>query len=568
MAKLTTADLENLQNESTAVSTLNSNFTLVETALENTVSRDGTSPNEMSADFDMNSNRILNLPAPIAMQEPLRLQDLDDFVGGTLVINSLSDGDRGDITLSSTGTVWTVDNSAITNAKLLDSTIANAKLATMAANTVKGNNTGGATNPTDLTVAQIMTMLSAASTANSNTFLADQYFKSGRPWIDVRAYGAVGDSVTNDYTAFNNALSALTSLGGGILYVPQGTYKLGTGITVGSNNRLIGSGINSTILTSGNADITVVTVSGSRSGLENVWVLGKGTNGDTGTFGATQNALVVTGTECVIRDVATWGGNTALSVTASDSIFYNVNASVAYGAALVATQGSNWYYRCKFDHATTAVVSVSTQPYSARANTTAYTVGQVRTSGGYALICKTAGTSGGGSPTLKNYGLNITDGTVVWELLMPASFVAFLAGAGSLENRFVQCDFSGYYSLSLQFAEAAGEMQFSQCVFSEAIQLLAGFWVDISNCTLGANVSVLGGYAGKTTIQGNAATGAITILIAANEDNFIIKDNFLPAGAITVTAGTSNHYIISGNVGATVTDGGTGVAKSVTGNVA
>ena len=62
MAKLTLTDLTSLSsNEANAVSTINANWALIETALENTLSRDGTTPNTMSADLDMNSNDILNV---------------------------------------------------------------------------------------------------------------------------------------------------------------------------------------------------------------------------------------------------------------------------------------------------------------------------------------------------------------------------------------------------------------------------------------------------------------------------------------------------------------------------
>jgi len=84
MAKLVLADLDNLQNEPTAVGTINSNSALIEVALENTLSRDGTSPNTMGATLDMNTNRIINLPAPVANNEPLRKQELLDFVGGSV----------------------------------------------------------------------------------------------------------------------------------------------------------------------------------------------------------------------------------------------------------------------------------------------------------------------------------------------------------------------------------------------------------------------------------------------------------------------------------------------------
>lgn len=58
MAKLTTADIASFTQA--AITTINSNFAAVETAMEKTLSRDGTSPNQMQADLDMNNQDILN----------------------------------------------------------------------------------------------------------------------------------------------------------------------------------------------------------------------------------------------------------------------------------------------------------------------------------------------------------------------------------------------------------------------------------------------------------------------------------------------------------------------------
>lgn len=81
MAKLVLSDLVNLQNESSAVNTINNNSALIEAAIEDTLSRSGTSPNEMNANLDMNSNRILNLPLPVAEQEPVRKGEFDEWTG-------------------------------------------------------------------------------------------------------------------------------------------------------------------------------------------------------------------------------------------------------------------------------------------------------------------------------------------------------------------------------------------------------------------------------------------------------------------------------------------------------
>jgi hypothetical protein len=79
-------DVASLTNEQSALATINANNSAVETASDNFLSRDGTSPNTMLADLDMNSNSILNLPAPSSATEPLRLQDLASFIGGSLVV--------------------------------------------------------------------------------------------------------------------------------------------------------------------------------------------------------------------------------------------------------------------------------------------------------------------------------------------------------------------------------------------------------------------------------------------------------------------------------------------------
>src|ERR1051326_3010925 len=71
----TPVQLTSLTNQTTAINQLNSNFSTLATLLNDVLSRSGTSPNQMAASLDMNSNRILNLPTPVGLADPLRLQD-------------------------------------------------------------------------------------------------------------------------------------------------------------------------------------------------------------------------------------------------------------------------------------------------------------------------------------------------------------------------------------------------------------------------------------------------------------------------------------------------------------
>lgn len=67
MSKLT---VSNINSRYASVAALNNNFNAVVDAIENTLSRDGTSPNQMEANIDMNDNRIVNLPDPSTDGEP------------------------------------------------------------------------------------------------------------------------------------------------------------------------------------------------------------------------------------------------------------------------------------------------------------------------------------------------------------------------------------------------------------------------------------------------------------------------------------------------------------------
>lgn len=80
MPKIILTDLNNLQNEATVTAAINNNNTIIEAAVENSISRDGTQPNQMNSVLDMNSNRIINLPDAVSDQEPVTYEQFIDGI--------------------------------------------------------------------------------------------------------------------------------------------------------------------------------------------------------------------------------------------------------------------------------------------------------------------------------------------------------------------------------------------------------------------------------------------------------------------------------------------------------
>ena len=82
-------------------------------------------------------------------------------------------------------------------------------------------------------------------TAGNARFKGAVTSKAG-PVFDVTAYGAVGDGTADDTTALQDAIDA--AVGGGVVYLPAGTYKLTESLTLKDNVIVRGAGKAVTII--------------------------------------------------------------------------------------------------------------------------------------------------------------------------------------------------------------------------------------------------------------------------------------------------------------------------------
>lgn len=74
--KVTLTPIGTFVNDSTAVSNYNNNLTTITSGFDQCLFLNGTAPNQMQSSLDMNSNHIINLPAPGSNFEPVRLIDV------------------------------------------------------------------------------------------------------------------------------------------------------------------------------------------------------------------------------------------------------------------------------------------------------------------------------------------------------------------------------------------------------------------------------------------------------------------------------------------------------------
>lgn len=446
-------------------------------------------------------------------------------------------------------------------------------------------------------------------------------------FANVQDYGAQCDGVTDNAAAIQAAIDDVEdNPDSGVVFIPAcaNVYCVHSNVYTTRSTVILGESIGNSVLSACGVDTAVLQVNGGYGSARNLSIYGKGSNNDTGTFGAGQSALIM-GSNCVhclLSHVATLGGKHALEINSNDMAMEYVTITAAYGNAALKITTGMWMHRIKIDHSTPTATPAAPFNINAWAASTAYSAGTIVSTQGYLIQCVAGGTSGSAAPALKNYELDIADGSVTWQLVSPVTYYGVLIDHPSgitAEITGQQIDISGFYTAGLAVINSGGgtapsDIKFDQSILGGAyynqVLLVDGANVTITNSTIGGCLSancqgvVIGaGWDGIVKLHGNLIVnnptgievgGGINTILTENHiygssnagvnvnpdvSNFIISNNMLGShpkyGAnvnpVRVSTGASNNYVITGNVftGATnnITDNGSGSNKVISNNL-
>lgn len=224
MTKIILNDVGNLNDSTTAKNVINANFAVIETASDNTFSRDGTSPNQIEASIDMNSNRILNLPDALNGSEPITLNQASILGNGGTIGSFPSGGTTGQPLVKNsnanydvkwdtiTGTGSTVKATSPTIVTPVISTITNTGTLTLPTSTdtlVGKATTDVFTNKTFDTAGagNAFSINSLAATANTGT---GAVVRATSPALVTPALGTPASGVATNLTGTASGLTAGT----------------------------------------------------------------------------------------------------------------------------------------------------------------------------------------------------------------------------------------------------------------------------------------------------------------------------------------------------------------------
>jgi hypothetical protein len=163
--------------------------------------------------------------------------------------------------------------------------------------------------------------IGALEDALLGNILFSPQWKGPRPWIDVRAYGAKGDGVTDDTTALQ---AAFTAGAGGVVYGPIGTYIYSAKLRFPNNIVVFGAGRDLTVFKQATASNLPISFDASSSTPTNIRIAGITFDGNrTGQSSGNNRGLEITTASATITKIivedCTWQNYRAAAIVLGGS---------------------------------------------------------------------------------------------------------------------------------------------------------------------------------------------------------------------------------------------------------
>lgn len=200
-----------------------------------------------------------------------------------------------------------------------------------------------------VTVGEIDCSSFGTQTLTIDSFASDELTVTGKllplinsmKMVDVKAYGALGNGVSDDTDAINKAIDYI-KLNGGCLYLPSGTYLISKSINIGGNTKpfaIKGSGWDTIIKRNFNFEDPIHGNEISNAIIEDLYI-----DGNIGTFSSPTNGItLIDQRNMLVRNVKVYNvtnhGITFSSLSQTDSS-WNTN---------------NWITNCVFDGCNTGI---------------------------------------------------------------------------------------------------------------------------------------------------------------------------------------------------------------------
>lgn len=352
-------------------------------------------------------------------------------------------------------------------------------------------------------------------------------------YVTPQDYGAAGNGTTDDTTAFQNALNAINTAGGGTLFVPAGTYKLSAALSGYSNVSMIGvnpavSVLNQTSTTvngvtynttSGNLNyisISGLTIQGPGSG-SGVGLLVEAASGASQVTSAALSELVITG----------FGSHGLELVTGSGCSLNNVN---------VTSVGGHCYYL-------NGGTSNSLTACYAGGNTSTQ-IGYLLSAASYCTLtgCKVFGTGA---------GYQISGGSCCAVVSCGADTISAQAGQngdgfevnGGTGHNLINC-FSNinkavafYVTGSAAAVSMVGVQEVNPSAATNSIKVDVGSTATVVNNTVVTTTSLAAGTTGVLNNVSFLSTGTVDISVAGHGLQ-VAEGTNAKQGTATLTAGT------------------------------